>query len=289
MTLPFDSSTTLAPDAQPDELRRLEAWTWSFSKYAKFKECHERYRLQYMEKLKVPPLSQRPFFQGSVAHKVIEQTREKLVKGECSDWSQALLDLGHVFNQYAQAVAWEDERDLQQAWLEANRIAENYIAMLEDFKLAEGETYCEHWFGTHQNPLVMESGLRLVGAIDWLKIDRATNTATILDAKTSQGTSYLDRDQLVLYALAVRKAFGVEVNKVGYLMLRWKRPLLYDVTVDEMLRLEEQMCEASRQVEAGALTAMPNLKLCGPCQYSLHCYPYKGWVIDGNTRQEMEW
>lgn len=289
MTLPYASSTMSASELLTEEQRHRTAWTWSFSKYRQFKDCHERYRLKYLEQLKVPPLSQRPFFQGSVAHKLIEETREKMQKGEAADWSQAYHDLDGVFNRYAVSVDWRDDVEVERARLEAYAICENYITLLQDFDLGRGEVYCEHWFGTHDNPLVLESGLRLVGSIDWLKIDRTSNTAWIYDAKTSQGTQYLDRDQLRLYAIAVRKQFGVEIGKVGYLMLRWKRPLLYDLDLKELDRLEQQMCEASRQVVGGAMHAVPNMSLCGPCEYSSHCNPFKGWVVDGGTRQEAEW
>lgn len=272
----------------PEEIKQ-EAWTWSFSKFKQYQECQEKYRLQYLEKMRIPPLSQKPFFQGSVAHKVVEQTRERLVKGEVDSLHKAFDHLDTVFDTYATKINWRDDVEIHQARLEAYTILENYLALLEQMELDQGEIECEYWFGTHEKPLLRPSGLRLVGAIDWLKLDRDAGKAWIYDAKTSQGTMYLDRRQLTLYAMAVEQVFGVPVEKVGYLMLRWKKPLLYEVSQAEKDSLEQEMVEASRLVEAGGLGAAPAMKLCGPCQYAGHCGPYRHWILDGGTAAEVEW
>lgn len=272
----------------PEELK-LEAWTWSFSKFKQYQECQEKYRLNYLEKMKIPPLSRKPFFQGSVAHKVVEQTRELVQKGELESLHKAFDQLDSVFDTHAVGIDWRDDSEFHQARLEAFTILENYLMLLEKMELIEGDIECEYWFGTHQKPLERPSGLRLVGAIDWLKLDRENGKAWIYDAKTSQGTAYLDKRQLVLYAMAVEQVFGVSVEKVGYLMLRWKKPLVYEVTQEEKDKLEAEMVEASKLVEAGQMGAAPMMKLCGPCQYAGHCGPYRHWILDGGTSAEVEW
>lgn len=272
----------------PEDLK-LQAWTWSFSKFKQYQECQEKYRLNYLENMKLPPLSQRPFFQGSVAHKVVEQTREKLLKGEVETLHKAFDLLDSVFDTHAAAINWRDDADLHQARLEAFTLLENYLVLLERTGLMDGDIECEYWFGTHQKPLERPNGLRLVGAIDWLKLDRDAGKAWIYDAKTSQGTQYLDKRQLTLYALAVEQLFGVSVDKVGYLMIRHKRPILHEVTAQEKDALEAEMVEASKIVEAGLLGAAPTMKICGPCQYAGHCGPYRHWIMDGGTAAEVEW
>jgi CRISPR/Cas system-associated exonuclease Cas4 (RecB family) len=272
----------------PEDLK-LEAWTWSFSKFKQFHECTEKYRLHYLEKMKIPPLSQKPFFQGSVAHKVVERTRERLVKGEVDSLQKAHDALEGVFDEYASGVAWRDDQEVYLARAEAREILSNYLRLVEAMNLHEGEVLCEYWFGTHEKPLLRPNGLRLVGAIDWLKIDRDQGKAWIYDAKTSKGTQYLDRRQLTLYALAARQIFNVEVEKVGYLMLRWDKPLVYEVTQAQMDTLEQELVEASQHVEAGMLSAKPRMSLCGSCQYSGHCGSFRNWITDGGTSQEVEW
>jgi CRISPR/Cas system-associated exonuclease Cas4 (RecB family) len=265
-----------------DELKAA-AWTWSFSKFKRFLECREKYRLEYLESMKIPPLSRKPFFQGSVAHKVVEQTREKLVKGEVDSLRRAVDDLEAVFDSYAVGINWTGDDELIKARVEAAQILENYLGLLETHALDQGEIYCEHWFGTHAKPLIRPSGLRWVGAIDWLKIDREQGKAWIWDAKTSQGTQYLDKRQLVLYAMAVEQEFGVEVEDVGYLMLRWDKPIKHKVTAEEKAQLEAEMIEASQLVESGQFETAPMMRLCGPCQYAGHCSPYSHWIMNGGT------
>lgn len=272
----------------PEELK-LAAWTWSFSKFKQYQECTEKYRLHYLENMKLPPLSQRPFFQGSVAHKVIERTHERLGKGEVDSLRKAHEALDGVFEEYAAAIPWQSDVERIMARQEAGQILENYLDLIEMMGLDKGEVLCEYWIGTHEKPLVRPSGVRLVGAIDWLKLDRLNRKAWIYDGKSSKGTQYLDRRQLVLYAMAVKQIFDVEVEKVGFLMMRWEKPLLYEVTQEEMDALEQELIEASKLVEAGAMGVAPSMRICGPCQYSGHCGPYKNWIFDGGTSAEVEW
>lgn len=272
----------------PEELK-LQAWTWSFSKFKQYQECTEKYRLHYLENMKLPPLSQKPFFQGSVAHKVVERTRERLDKGEVDSLRKAHDALDLVFDEFAAGVTWRDDMELVLARNEAREILDNYLSLIEAHELDGPDVLCEYWFGTHEKPLVRPSGVRLVGAIDWLKLDRPNSRAWIYDAKSSKGTQYLDRRQLVLYAMAVQQVFGFTIEKVGYLMLRWEKPLLYDVTQEEIDALEQELIEASKLVEAGAMGVAPSMKICGPCQYAGHCGPYKNWIFDGGTSAEVTW
>lgn len=288
--MPFVSSTKRGRNKvlTGDELKAA-AWTWSFSKFKRFLECQEKYRLEYLEQMKLPPLSRKPFFQGSVAHKVVEQTRDKLQKGEVTTLRAAFDDLDAVFDSYATGVDWTGDEEVIKARIEASQLLENYLQLLEEHDLVEGEILCEHWFGTYQKPLLRPNGLRWIGAIDWLKIDRAQGKAWIWDAKTSQGTQYLDKRQLVMYAMAVEQEFGVEVNEVGYLMLRWQKPIKHTVTADEKAQLEAEMVEASKMVEEGHFKAAPMMRLCGPCQYAGHCSPYSHWIMNGGTSADVEW
>lgn len=273
----------------PEELK-LEAWTWSFSKFKRWQECGEKYRQEYLEKQKLPPLSQKPFFQGSVAHKTVEQTRERVLKGELDSLRKAFEVLPSVFDSYAAGVDWKDDSELITARMESEAILTSYLDLIEQQELDRGEVYCEHWFGTHESPLVRPSGLRLVGAIDWLKIDRSSNMASIFDAKTSASMKYLDRRQLTMYAMAVEQQFNVDVEQVGFLMLRWQKPVFYTVSRRAIAALEQELVEASQQVEAGqGITARPAMDLCATCQYSTRCGPYRHWIVNSNLTGEVEW
>lgn len=276
-----------------DELRQ-EAWTWSFSKFKQYHECREKYRLHYLEQMRLPPLSGKPFFQGSVAHKLVEQARDKLLKGEVDSLHRAKDALNDVFFGLAQGLPWQDDAEIARALIEADTLLENYLELLGAHDLDKPpssgtQVECEYWFGTHAKPLVRTNGLRLVGAIDWLRIDQDQRKAWIFDAKTSQGTQYLDKRQLVLYALAVEQVFGVEVEQVGFLMLRWKRPLLYSVTAAEKASLEQELVAASQHVEAQLFGAQPSVSLCATCQYSGHCGPYRHWILNGGSAAEVGW
>jgi hypothetical protein len=268
---------------------RLNAWTWSFSRFKVFLECAQKYKEEYVYQDKIPPLSQKPFFQGSVAHKTAEETRERLMRGEVESMEAAHGAFDGVFTRYAEKIVWKDDTEIMKAIAEGREILTNYLGLLRAVKLDVGEVYCEYVFGTPDKPLIRPSGLRLIGSIDWLQIDRERMTARVFDAKTSQGTRYLDRRQLILYAMVVEQIFGVTVEETGYLMLRWDKPLLKSVTRQDMADLEAEMVQAATRVEAGEFKAALSMSLCGPCQYSYRCTQHKTWILNGGASSEVEW
>lgn len=279
----------------PEELRN-QAWTWSFSKFKSFQECGEKHRLHYLEGMRLPALSQRPFFQGSVAHKTVEKAHELIVRGEASDFSKAFTILDEVFDSHAENIDWRDEQERMLARGEATDLMNSYVQLLQEFGLDSPVVKCEYWIGTHESPLIRPSGVRLVGAIDWLYVDEVARTARIYDGKSSKGTKYLDKRQLILYAMAVEQIFDVRVEELGYLMMRWGKPILYRVDGDERAALEKEMASfeaelvaASQMVEAGGTGALPGMSLCSSCQYSTVCGPFRNWIIDGGTSEEVEW
>lgn len=264
----------------PEQLQ-AEAWTWSFSKFSKFQECNEFYRLKYFEKIKVPPLSEYPFLQGRVAHKITEQTRAKLIAGEVASMAAVWDVHDDLFNHYAGSIHWKSDVEIIQARLESRQIVANYVQLIEEAGLLSGEVYCEYWFGTYDAPLIRPSGLRLVGALDWLKIDRATMTGVILDGKSSRSTEYLDKRQLIMYAMAIEQLFGVRIERVGYLMMRWERPLMYTITAEDKENLERELIRTSQAAAAGAFSVKPSVKMCATCQMNPHCGHYKTWINAG--------
>lgn len=264
---------------------KLKAWTWSFSRFKKYLECPEHYRLHYLEDLKIPPLSQRPFFQGSVAHKLVEDTFAKWKAQEIPTMAEGLHDLETVFRSYAQKIDWKDEGELQRAYLEAQSLFHHYVTLLDSQGLVDPSVRCEFKFGTYEKPLILPSGLRLVGSIDWLKLNETTRTAEIWDAKTSQGANFLDPRQLDLYGLAVRTLFDYEIEKAGYLMIRWERPRRHTISVLGMSAVESALVEVSRQVERGVFDTTPAMSMCAKCQYQTQCGKFSNWIM---TSQDSE-
>lgn len=300
--MPSDCSTAPAPDlalGTSSERRILDAWTWSYSKFARYLECQESYRLHYIERDRLPRLSGRPFLQGNIAHKLLAQTWEQFQRGEVDSLRSALDQLESTFAVHAAKIVWQSDDDVIKARLEARQLVTNYLELLARVGIGRERTadvHCEHTFGTYANPLERVSGLRWAGAIDWLAIDRAAGTAVVYDAKSSISMAYLDRRQLVMYAMAAEQEFNVEINAVGYLMLRWGRAQMTTITAAEKLALEAEMVNASRAVEQRAFNVTPELHRCLACGYSntrpsgQPCSHYSHWILNAGAPDiEVEW
>lgn len=297
--MPSVSLIAPAPDNETPERRVLDAWTWSYSKFARYLECQEAYRLHYIERDRVPALSQRPFLQGNIAHKLLAETWGRFQQGEVASLDVALDEIENAFARHAASIQWQSDDDVIKARLEARQLVTNYLALLQQVGIGRERTAdvsCEHSFGTYKHPLERPSGLRWAGAIDWLMLDREARTAVIYDTKSSISRAYLDRRQLVMYAMATEQEFDVQVEHVGYLMLRWGRVQMEPITAADKAALEAEMVSASRAVEAQAFTVQPEMRRCLACGYSntrpngRPCPHFSHWILNtGAPDTEVEW
>lgn len=253
-------------------------FVWSFSRFSRFKSCQEQYRLKDLERVPVPPYTQKPFLQGSVAHK----TFEDLFKSYRDDGQPFTMDRAYeiqrpIFERYAANIQWRNH-ELISATETSHDLVSKYFNLLTQVGVdnPENQIECEYWFGTNDAPFWMDNGVGLVGSIDWL-IKRPDGSYLIYDAKSSQTMEYLDRDQLRFYALAVRERFGILPEQVGYLMIRKQQVIPYEITNQEVDDLLVRLYAASKQSEQGLLSATPSTKLCSGCQFSTVCRPFKEW------------
>lgn len=270
---------------EPSPLVKLSttAYIWSFSKYKIYKECNERYTREYLQHQRLPPNSQKPFFQGSVAHNLIEEGRDAVLAGETTDLaSWCATNLARVFATHAANVTDWLPGEIERAEVEAQEVTQAYVKLVLENELLTGRVLCEHTIGTRQKPRYLSNGVGLTGFIDWAKFISDTEVL-VLDAKTSRNTNWLDRDQLVFYALAMESEFNVVVNRVAWMMIRWGQTLWYDITEDDKSRLRSNLLTASLAVEQIDLHTDPTHGRCTPCPHSGVCATYAHWILDGGV------
>lgn len=235
-----------------------------------------------------PSLPQRPFVQGSIAHELIELGRDAVINGERDLLTWCLDNLEPVFNKHTSRVFNWKPGELDLARIEARKLAGNYADLVVKNSLLDGDVRCEHTIGTHQKPLLLDNGLRLTGFIDWLKI--TGDRAQIYDAKTSSSMRWLDKDQLIFYAIAAEKEFQVEINEVSWMMIRKKDTLSYNITQGDKDRLIQGLLTASQQASTLDIQVFPNSTRCLPCPHSGICNRYANWLLDaGGADMTGEW
>lgn len=261
------------------------AYTWSFSKYKLWKTCQERYVREYVMGRR-PPFPQKPFFQGKVAHKLIELGREAYAKGETDNLERWCLDnLDREFDAGAQKILDWGPMEIDLAREEAKVLAAKYASLVTENGLLDSGVHCEYNIGSWKKPLLLDNGLRLTGFIDWFK--SASDDSRVLDGKTYKSTWWLDKDQLVLYAIAAEAIWGVRVTKVAWLMIRTGKTIWMDVTPQEKTSLMDNLLKASQQVAQMDIKVFPNFVLCGECPHTGECDRSSHWIIDAE-RMEVD-
>jgi CRISPR/Cas system-associated exonuclease Cas4 (RecB family) len=270
------------PVIAPLNVVEAQAYTWSFSKYKVYKECNERYAREYLMRLRVPPVSEKPFLQGNIAHGLIEAGRDAILMGETDDfrgWCLSRVD--EHFDRHAAKIQDWGLGEVDRARREAHQLVESYIALVLENDLLTGNVLCEHTIGTHKDPRRLDNGVGLVGYIDWAKL--AGEQTVVLDAKTSRNMAYIDKDQLVFYALALEHEFGVGVHRVAWMMIRHNKTYWYDVTPEEKASLKARLLTASQEVAQLNLTSDPRHPLCTPCVHNSDCTAYAHWLVGGGV------
>jgi hypothetical protein len=76
----------------------------------------------------------------------------------------------------------------------------------------------EQWFGVWNAPLYLSSNLAIQGAADLIVIN-PNNTAVLYDFKTSWNTNNLSRDQLLLYTIAAKLKWNIDVTMCSFFLL----------------------------------------------------------------------
>lgn len=279
----------MIPIESPEVTLERIAYTWSFSKYKAYKTCNEKYAFEYLMRLR-PEISQRPFFHGNIAHETIEKGFEAfkagtIVEAEFPDWIRD--NVGSVIETQVSAVKdWTGPDDVERATAEALQLTDAYVKLVLENKLLTEDTICEYAIGTFKRPMILDNGLRMTGYIDWLKIEN--NVGYVLDAKTSRSFQYIDRDQLVFYAICAEHQFKVPVERVAWMMIRQGKTYWYDVTRDEKDRLLGSLLGASHTVMKADLTSFPSFNLCRDCAFTEKCISHRNWLISPDLGMEID-
>jgi len=134
-------------------------------------------------------------------------------------------------------------------------------------------------------PVTLETGVKLRGAIDLVERHRTRGTLRVVDHKTGKpparkssivggGTSL----QPLLYALAAEKRLGavVESGRLSFCTQRGNYQV-YDVpvTTDTRLRISRVLEIIDRAIASGNLPAAPDRDACKICDCRCVCGPHE--------------
>jgi ATP-dependent helicase/nuclease subunit B len=305
---PSDGLTRISPYTK-DALaaQRLTTRPYSLSALQRFSACPYQFVLSSMFRLQpldVPEPLQRmdPLTRGSLFHEIqarffreLEASGRLPITPATIDAARETLTLviddvaGRAHDELVPAVerVWVDEvasitRDLR-AWLE-------YLARDGDewlpkyFEFGFGEVPGERDARSVRDPVTLQGGFKLKGAIDLIEEHRKTKVLRVTDHKTGRKPERIEKVtigggavlQPVLYAMAVEAALDQPVY-CGRLFYCTSAGSFHEhpIPLDERTRGAglEVLQVIDRAVEHGFLAAAPTEDACGRCDFRPVCGP----------------
>lgn len=248
--------------------------TYSHSRISTFEQCRYKYKLQYIEKVKVDIPTTVEAFMGDLVH----QTLEKLYKDLKYQRLHTKEELFLFFNEL-----WKKE------WTDTILVARDDLSA-ENYRLM-GEKYLSLYYD-HYKPfdqmtvLGLETQERMTladGSKYHVRIDKLAckgNTYYVCDYKTNnqmkdQETADADR-QLAMYSIWVKDKFR-DAKKVLLLwhMLAFDKEVTSERTDEQVQKLQQQVIQRIQEIEACTDYPTHVTNLCNYCVYKSICPAFK--------------
>ena len=305
---PNDGLTRITPHvAEALAAQRLGARPYSLSALQKFSACPYQFTLSAifrLQPLEQPEPLQRmdPLTRGSLFHEIqarffreLQARRQLPVTAATIDAARTVLDdtieriAAEAHDQLAPAVerVWVDEvasirRDLD-VWL-GHLAADGEEWEPRYFEFAFGQVPGERDPHSVPEPVTLQGGFKLRGAIDLIEEHRQTRTLRITDHKTGRRPDRIDKVivdggavlQPVLYAMAVESALGRSVSH-GRLFYCTAAGGFHPhpIPLNDMTREagSEVLKAIDRAIATGFLAAAPAHEACAWCDFRAVCGP----------------
>jgi putative RecB family exonuclease len=248
--------------------------TYSHSRLSTFEQCKYKYKLQYIDKIKVDIPTTIEAFMGDIVH----QTLEKLYSDLKFQKLNELKDLLKFYNDL-----WEKEFTDDILIAKKEYEAENYKKM--------GEKYITDYYNQYhpfdqltilgletQDKMTLPDGNQYHVRID--KLACKGSTYYVCDYKTNsrmKDQEEADEDrQLAMYSIWVKDKFkdAKEVILLWH-MLAFNKEATSERTDKELKKLQEDTVNLIKEVESCTDFSRNTSKLCDYCVYKSMCPSFK--------------
>lgn len=247
--------------------QQKEVCVLSYSSYSVYKQCPQRY---YKEKcLK---LAKQEDISYTVPGSIVHNAAEHFFKtGSFEKFTEDALK-----NELIERGKWSNV-DLVKAYKSEDKALELLIKSaknLEMFLVAldrNNKYMSEQWFGVWNAPLYLSENLGIQGAADLISIN-PNDTAILYDFKTSYNTKNISREQLILYCIAYKQKWNINITTTAFFMLPTNKFNYFTFTDFEKQQLLNQLQEAANEIltKKEKLPETPNDK-CKFCPFYSDC------------------
>jgi len=250
---------------------------YSHSKLNTFQQCRYKYKLQYIDKIKVDIPTSVEAFMGDLVHR----TLEKLYKDLRYQKLNRLEDLLKFFNE-----TWQREWTDDILIVKKGYSSENYMRMGEKYI----SVYYDHYKPFNQLDILgLETQDKILlpdGNYYHVRIDKLgckADSYYVCDYKTNmklmtQEEADGDR-QLAMYSIWVKNRFSdaVKITLLWH-MLAFNKEVISERTEQELGRLQEETMDLIRGIESCSDFPTNVTALCSYCVYQEICPSFKHQV-----------
>ena len=228
-----------------------EVCVLSYSAYSVYKQCPHRY---YLEKVEKVPLKQEDItytVPGRIVHDAAEHYFKtgSMEQFDVKSLEDRLSDMGHWSTVNYDKAYGSYDKALNLLTKSAQNLQAFLLTREKDKKFMS-----EQWFGVWNAPLYLSDNLAVQGAPDLIEIN-PNGTALLYDYKTSWNTSNLSRDQLLLYTIAAKLKWDVNVTMSSFFLLPTNKQNFFTFTDADKTELLNRLQNTANEI----LTKKENL------------------------------
>ena len=213
--------------------RTKDVCVLSYSSYSTYKQCPHRY---YLEKVEKVPLVQEDItytVPGRIVHDAAEHYFKtgSMEQFDVKSLEDRLSDMGHWSTVNYDKAYGSYDKALSLLTKSAQNLQTFLLTREKDKRFMS-----EQWFGVWNAPLYLSDNLAIQGAADLIEVN-PNGTALLYDFKTSWNTNNLSRDQLLLYVIAAKKKWDINVTMTSFFLLPTNKQNFFTFTEEDKTEL----------------------------------------------------
>lgn len=249
---------------------------FSYSQLECYAKCPLSWQLKYIEKLPVAFYDFTGTLPGNVIHLLYDNFFKKAMETGIYDFSIFEEEVDNAFDkkyskktmffhQNAFAISEADARVKIKGWAINARDLVNTHSLNQPFVVAE------HRFGNTHSPLKITDNFYMTGGYDYLGGKSKEDVLRLIDYKVTGNVFYVNKKQLLLYALGAIKEWFTKIGLVGFMFVKnfkveWSSP--NQQAINETVAWVENIISS---IDKGKFKPTPSKASCKFCDFRDIC------------------